>query len=62
MKNTIQVPLPNINVLLPHLKEEQAFNEVTEIQYSAGGGKPCETGKYKKTERTYDSTTEGATA
>ena len=46
MKKTIQVPHPNIYRLLTHLKEEQAVNEVTHIQYSAGGLRPVKRRKY----------------
>ena len=44
----IQVPHPNIYTLLNYLKEEQAFNEITLIQYHAGGVRPTTRRKYTK--------------
>ena len=46
MKKTIQVPHPNMYRLLEHLKEEQAVNEVTLIQYAAGGVRPVKRRRY----------------
>ena len=42
----IKVPHPNIYHLLTYLKEEQAANEVTIIQYQAGGVRLTKRQKY----------------
>ncbi|XP_071145121.1 uncharacterized protein [Mytilus edulis] len=46
LKKVIQVPHPKIYTLLNYLKEEQAFNEITLIQYHAGGVRPTKRRKY----------------